>query len=470
MTKIKPFMDEQFLLRSETAQMLFHEHAKNLPIIDYHCHLVPKMIADDYQFHSITELWLGGDHYKWRAERTNGVDERYITGDASDWEKFEKWAETVPYTFRNPLYHWTHLELKTCFGITEPLNPASAKRIYDECNAKLSSKDFSARGLMRRYHVETVCTTDDPIDSLEYHKAIKESGFEIKVLPTWRPDKAMAVGDPVTYRAYVERLGEVSGISISTYSDLMDALKKRHDFFASVGCKLADHGLNNFPWAVCSSQEADQLFQKVLGGTALSNEEIEKLQTVILLDLTRMNAEKDWVQQFHYGAQRNNNTKMFKLLGPDTGYDSIGSYNAAMPMARILDTLNSEDKLAKTILYNLNPTDNYVVATMLGNFQDGSVPGKIQFGSGWWFNDQIDGMEKQMNDLSLLGLLSRFVGMLTDSRSFVSYPRHEYFRRVLCDLLGKDVEDGQIPESELPRVCEMVEDICYYNAKNYFKF
>lgn len=470
MTKIKPFMDEQFLLRSETAQMLFNEHAKNLPIIDYHCHLVPKMIADDYQFHSITELWLGGDHYKWRAERTNGVDERYITGDASDWEKFEKWAETVPYTFRNPLYHWTHLELKTCFGITEPLNPASAKRIYDECNAKLSSKDFSARGLMRRYHVETVCTTDDPIDSLEYHKAIKESGFEIKVLPTWRPDKAMAVGDPVTYRAYVERLGEVSGISISTYSDLMDALKKRHDFFASVGCKLADHGLNNFPWAVCSSQEADQLFQKVLGGTALSNEEIEKLQTVILLDLTRMNAEKDWVQQFHYGAQRNNNTKMFKLLGPDTGYDSIGSYNAAMPMARILDTLNSEDKLAKTILYNLNPTDNYVVATMLGNFQDGSVPGKIQFGSGWWFNDQIDGMEKQMNDLSLLGLLSRFVGMLTDSRSFVSYPRHEYFRRVLCDLLGKDVEDGQIPESELPRVCGMVEDICYYNAKNYFKF
>jgi glucuronate isomerase len=470
MTKIKPFMDEQFLLRSETAQMLFHEHAKNLPIIDYHCHLVPKMIADDYQFHSITELWLGGDHYKWRAERTNGVDERYITGDASDWEKFEKWAETVPYTFRNPLYHWTHLELKTCFGITEPLNPASAKRIYDECNAKLASKDFSARGLMRRYHVETVCTTDDPIDSLEYHKAINESGFEIKVLPTWRPDKAMAVGDPVTYRAYVERLGEVSGISISTYSDLMDALKKRHDFFASVGCKLADHGLNNFPWAVCSSQEADQLFQKVLGGTALSNEEIEKLQTVILLDLTRMNAEKDWVQQFHYGAQRSSNTKMFKLLGPDTGYDSIGSYNAAMPMARILDTLNSEDKLAKTILYNLNPTDNYVVATMLGNFQDGSVPGKIQFGSGWWFNDQIDGMEKQMNDLSLLGLLSRFVGMLTDSRSFVSYPRHEYFRRVLCDLLGKDVEDGQIPESELPRVCGMVEDICYYNAKNYFKF
>ena len=470
MTKIKPFMDEQFLLRTETAQMLFHEHAKKLPIIDYHCHLVPQMIADDYQFKSITELWLGGDHYKWRAERTKGVPERYITGDASDWEKFEKWAETVPYTFRNPLYHWTHLELKTCFGITEPLNPASAKRIYDECNAKLASKDFSARGLMRRYHVETVCTTDDPVDSLEYHQAIKADGFEIKVLPTWRPDKAMAVGDPVAYRAYVERLGEVSDVAISTYSDLMDALKKRHDFFASVGCKLADHGLTNFPWAVCSAEEADQLFRKVLGGTALTKEEIEKLQTAILLDLTRMNAEKDWVQQFHYGAQRNNNTKMFKALGPDTGYDSIASYNSAEPMARILDTLNSEDKLAKTILYNLNPTDNYVVATMLGNFQDGSVPGKIQFGSGWWFNDQIDGMEKQMNDLSLLGLLSRFVGMLTDSRSFVSYPRHEYFRRVLCNLLGNDVEDGQIPESELPRVCAMVEDICYYNAKNYFKF
>ncbi|MCE2616058.1 glucuronate isomerase [Bacteroidaceae bacterium 14-104] len=467
---MKPFMDENFLLQTETARILYHEHAKNMPIIDYHCHLEPKMIAEDYRFRSITELWLGGDHYKWRAERTNGIDEKYITGDASDWEKFEKWAETVPYTLRNPLYHWTHLELKTAFGISKPLNPISAKEIYDACNEKLATKEFSARGLMRHYHVEIVCTTDDPADTLEYHKAIKASGFEIKVLPTWRPDKAMAVGNSKSYRAYIERLSKVSGVNISTYNDLIEALRKRQEYFALQGCKLADHGINYFPWAICSTAETNQLFQRILDGKALNSEEIEKLQTSLLLDFARMNAEKGWVQQFHYGAQRNNNTIMFNALGPDTGYDSILSYNCSQSMARFLDTLNTESRLTKTILYNLNPTDNAVVATMLGNFQDGSFPGKIQFGSGWWFNDQIDGMEKQMNDLSLLGLLSRFVGMLTDSRSFLSYPRHEYFRRVLCNLLGNDIENGLIPESEMPRVYQMVEDISYNNAKNYFNF
>ena len=463
-------MDENFLLQTKTAETLYHEHAKNMPIIDYHCHLDPKMIADDYQFRSITELWLSGDHYKWRAERTNGINEKYITGDANDWEKFEKWAETVPYTLRNPLYHWTHLELKTAFDISEPLNQNSAKRIYDACNEKLATKKYSARGLMRHYHVEVVCTTDDPTDTLEYHQAIKADKFDIKVLPTWRPDKAMAIKNSKIYRAYIDRLSRASGITICTYNDLIEALSQRQDFFAANGCKLADHGIDYFPWAECSALEANFLFQKILGGKELNGEEIEKLQTSLLLDLARMNAEKGWTQQFHYGAQRNNNTIMFKKLGPDTGYDSILSYNCSQAMAHFLDTLNTEGKLTKTILYNLNPTDNAIVATMLGNFQDDSIPGKIQFGSGWWFNDQIDGMEKQMNDLSLFGLLSRFVGMLTDSRSFLSYPRHEYFRRVLCNLLGNDVENGLIPESEMPRVCQMVEDICYNNAKNYFKF
>ena len=470
MNHIKPFMDENFLLRTDTARMLFHEHAQSMPIVDYHCHLVPKMIADDYRFRSITELWLGGDHYKWRAERANGIEERYITGNASDWEKFEKWAATVPYTLRNPLYHWTHLELKTAFGITEPLNPSSARRIYEHCNEQLATEAFSARGLMRHYQVETVCTTDDPVDSLKYHRAIRESGFEIGVLPTWRPDKAMAVGDGKAYREYMEKLSKASGMTISAYPDLLEALRRRQDFFASQGCKLADHGISYFPWTECSEREADGLFRKVLDGEELAKDEIDKLQTALLLDFARMNAERGWTQQFHYGAQRNNNTAMFKKLGPDAGYDSIGTYNCSEAMARFLDRLNSEERLAKTILYNLNPSDNAMVATMTGNFQDGSVPGKIQFGSGWWFNDQIDGMKKQMNDLSLLGLLSRFVGMLTDSRSFLSYSRHEYFRRVLCNLLGDDVENGLIPESELPRVCRMVEDISYYNAKNYFNF
>ncbi len=472
---MKAFMDENFLLQTQTAQRLYHEHAAPMPIIDYHCHLSPKMIADDHRFSSITELWLGGDHYKWRAMRSNGVAERFCTGtgtDTSDWEKFEKWAETVPYTLRNPLYHWTHLELKTAFGIDRILNPTTARDIYEACNDKvLHDPDFTARGLMRKYHVETVCTTDDPIDSLEHHRRIRESGFEIKVLPAWRPDKAMAVERGADFRAYVERLAEVSGVNITRFDDLLDALQKRHDFFAENGCRLSDHGLEEFYAEDYSDAEIERIFETAMtNGRELSREEIRKFKTCMLVRFAEMDYEADWTQQYHYGAIRDNNTKMFRLLGPDTGFDSIGQFNTAKAMSRFLDRLASEDRLTRTIIYNLNPADNEVVATMLGNFQDGSVPGKIQWGSGWWFLDQKDGMTKQMNALSLLGLLSRFVGMLTDSRSFLSYPRHEYFRRTLCNLLGNDVENGEIPEAEMGRVEQMVEDISYYNAKNYFKF
>ncbi len=468
---MKPFMDENFLLQSETAQKLYHEHAAKMPIIDYHCHLVPKMVADDYRFRSITELWLGGDHYKWRAMRSNGIDERYCTGsDTSDWEKFEKWAETVPYTMRNPLYHWTHLELKTAFGIEKILKPSTAREIFDECNEKLAQPGYTARGFMRRYGVECVCTTDDPIDTLEHHKATRDSGFEIKMLPTWRPDKAMAVEVPADFRAYVEKLGEVSDMNINTFDDMIDALRRRHKFFEEMGCRLSDHGIEEFYAEDYTDGEIRRIFDKVYGGKELSQDEILKFKSAMLVEFGEMDWETGWTQQFHYGAIRNNNTLMFKKLGPDTGFDSIGEFTTAKAMARYLDRLNSAGKLTKTILYNLNPCANEVIATMLGNFQDGSVPGKIQFGSGWWFLDQKDGMEKQMNALSLLGLLSRFVGMLTDSRSFLSYPRHEYFRRTLCNLLGRDIENGEIPASELDFVGQMVENICYNNAKNFFKF
>jgi glucuronate isomerase len=464
-------MDENFLLHSSAAQELYHQHAASMPIIDYHCHLVPQMVASDHRFRSLTEVWLGGDHYKWRAMRTNGIDERFITGtDTSDWEKFEKWAETVPYTMRNPLYHWTHLELKTAFGITRLLSPATARDIYDECNDKLSRPEYSARGMRRRYRVETVCTTDDPIDSLEHHIATRQSGFEVKMLPTWRPDKAMAVEVPADFRAYVERLAEVSGITISTYDDLLDALRRRHDFFAQQGCRLSDHGIEEFYAEAYTEAEIRHIYNKVYGGTALTRDEILKFKSAMLMEFGRMDWEKGWTQQFHYGAIRNNNTRMFRLIGPDTGFDSIGEFNTAKTLSRLLDRLDSEGRLTKTILYNLNPCANEVIATMLGNFQDGTTPGKIQFGSGWWFLDQKDGMERQMNALSLLGLLSRFVGMLTDSRSFLSYPRHEYFRRVLCNLLGRDIENGELPASEMPRIGRMVEDISYNNAKQFFQF
>lgn len=465
---MRNFMDEDFLLYSDTAKYLYHNFAKHNPIIDYHCHLEPKKIADDYKFSSITEIWLGGDHYKWRAMRTNGVDEEYITGKStSDWEKFEKWAETIPYTMRNPLYHWSHLELKTAFGIDKLLSPKTAREIFDECNAKLATPDYTARKFMERYNVETVCTTDDPVDTLEYHKIVAESGFKVKVLPTWRPDKAMAVESAVNFRSYVEKLSSVSSVSISTFNDLVDALKNRHDFFASMGCRLSDHGIEEFYAEDYTDAEINAIFNKVYSGKELTNEEILKFKSAMLVVFAEMDNEKGWTQQFHYGAIRNNNTRMFEKLGPDTGFDSIGVFNTSKAMAKFLDRLNTADKLTKTILYNLNPADNEVIGTMIGNFQQGPVAGKIQFGSGWWFLDQKDGMQKQMNCLSVLGLLSRFVGMLTDSRSFLSYPRHEYFRRILCNLIGEDVEKGELPASEIEFLGQMVNDISYNNAKRY---
>lgn len=467
---MKDFMDNNFLLQTPTAEKLYHQHAAKMPIIDYHCHLVPQMVADDYKFKTITEIWLGGDHYKWRAMRTNGVAEKYCTGNASDWEKFEKWAETVPYTMRNPLYHWTHLELKTAFGINKILKPETAREIYEECNEKLQQPEFSARGLMRHYNVEVVCTTDDPVDSLEYHIQTRKSGFEIKMLPTWRPDKAMAVEVPQNFRTYIEQLSKVSGINISGYSDMIEALRQRHDFFAEQGCKLSDHGIEEFYAEDYTDAEIKSIFNKVYGGSELSQEEIRKFKSAMLIEFGIMDDEKGWTQQFHYGVIRNNNTKMFNSAGPDTGFDSIGEFNTAKSMAKFFDKLNSQDKLTKTIIYNLNPSANEMIATMIGNFQDGVTAGKMQFGSGWWFLDQKDGMEKQMNALSVLGLLSRFVGMLTDSRSFLSYPRHEYFRRTLCNLVGHDVENGELPVSEMERITQMIEDISYNNAKNFFNF
>lgn len=467
---MKTFMDKDFLLSTTTAQELYHNHAAKMPLIDYHCHLVPQMVAEDHQFRSLTELWLNGDHYKWRAMRTNGVEEQFCTGDTSDWEKFEKWAETVPYTMRNPLYHWTHLELKTAFGIDKVLNPKTAREIYDACNEKLKSPEYSARGLMRHYNVEVVCTTDDPIDSLIYHQQTRESGFEIKMLPTWRPDKAMAIEDPASFRTYIETLSDVSSIQITSFEDLIAALRKRHDFFAANGCRLSDHGIEEFYAEDYTEAEIDLIFRKAYTGVNPTQEEILKFRSAMLVIFAEMDWEKGWTQQFHYGPLRNNNTKMLQKVGPDTGFDSIGEQNTAKAMSKFLDRLNTADKLTKTILYNINPCANEMIATMIGNFQDGSMPGKLQFGSGWWFLDQKEGMQKQMNTLSSLGLLSRFVGMLTDSRSFLSYPRHEYFRRTLCNLIGTDVDNGELPASEMDFIRQMVENICYYNAKQYFAF
>jgi len=468
---MKNFLDENFLLQTETAKILYHEHASKMPIIDYHCHLIPSMVANDHQFKTLTEAWLGGDHYKWRAMRTNGIDEKYCTGkDTTDWEKFEKWAETVPNTMRNPLYHWTHLELKTAFGIDKLLSPATAREIYDECTAKLQTPEYSARNLMRKYKVEVVCTTDDPVDTLEHHIKTKKDGFEIKMLPTWRPDKAMAVENSANFRAYVEQLAKAAGVSISTFDEMIVALHKRQDFFAEVGCKLSDHGIEEFYAEDYTDAEIKAIFNKVFGGHELIHSEVLKFKSAMMVIFAEMDWEKGWTQQFHYGTIRNNNTRLFNQLGPDTGFDSIGTFNTAKALAKFLNRLDSQNKLAKTILYNLNPADNEMIATMIGNFQDGTVAGKIQFGSGWWFLDQKDGMEKQMNSLSVLGLLSRFVGMLTDSRSFLSYPRHEYFRRTLCNLIGNDVENGLLPHQEMEFIGKMVENISYYNAKSFFKF
>ena len=471
---MKKFNDKDFLLETKTAQDLYHNHASKMPIIDYHCHLIPKMVAENKRFDSIAQIWLMGDHYKWRAMRSNGINERFCTGsDTTDWEKFEKWAETVPYTFRNPLYHWTHLELKTAFGIEETLNPLNARSIYDKCNDLIANDPkFTPRGLMEHYNVELVCTTDDPIDSLEYHDVVAaDPTCKTRMIPAWRPDAAMNI-EAATFVDYVKKLEAVSDTSITTFSDMVAALQKRHDFFASKGCKLSDHGIEEFYDEPYTAQEIDAILGKALAGTTPTVGEQRKYKHAFLKEMAVMDYEAGWTQQFHYGAIRNNNTLMFNKLGADTGFDSIGEFTTAKAMSHFLDELNVEGKLTKTILYNLNPCANEVIATMLGNFQDGSCPGKIQWGSGWWFLDQKDGMEKQMNALSVLGLLSRFVGMLTDSRSFLSYPRHEYFRRTLCNLVGNDIENGLIPFEgyEEQRVRQMIEDICYNNAKNYFQF
>lgn len=470
-----PFINDDFMLSSATAKALYHESAEKMPIIDYHCHLSPQQIAENIQFRDITQLWLvdghAGDHYKWRAMRANGVSEDYITGGKhSAWETFEKWAETMPYTMRNPLYHWSHIELQRVFGIDKILSPKTAREIFEECNAKLATPEFRGQALIRRFNVEVVCTTDDPADDLRWHKMIAENPFGTKVLPAWRPDKAMAVENPAVYKAYVERLGEVAGIEIRTYRDLCDALQKRHDFFASMGCSLSDHGLERFHSADYADWEIENIFAKVMAGNVPNEEEADKFKSAFLYDQAVMDAEAGWVQQFHVGAIRNNNGRMFGLVGPDTGYDSIHDHAVAEDGNRFFNRLASEEKLAKTILYCLNPKDNVVMMTTAYNFNDGTVPGKMQFGSGWWFLDQEVGMRRQIDSLSMLGLLSRFVGMLTDSRSFISYPRHEYFRRILCDVLGNDVELGKIPASELDAVHRMVRDISYNNAKNYFKF
>ena len=468
---MKEYINDDFMLQGEVAKKLYHEHAANMPIIDYHCHLNPLHIAADRRFDNLGQLWLEGDHYKWRAMRANGVNEKYCTGkETTDREKFVKWAETVPFTMRNPLYAWTHLELKRVFGISKILNPSTAAEIYEEVTDLLQKPEYSARGLMKKFNVRVVCTTDDPVDSLEHHLALCDEGFEIKVLPTWRPDKAMAVEDPEKFRNYILNLSAASDIAIGSFETLLEALRKRHQFFADAGCRLSDHGIEQFYADDYTEKEIGEIFKRVNSGRNLTWDEISKFKSATLYELALMDFEKGWTQQFHYGAIRNNNSRLFRKLGPDTGFDSLGDFTVAKNLSRFLDSLDNDEKLAKTVLYNLNPRDNELIATMAGNFQDGTVPGKIQFGSGWWFLDQEAGIISQLNSLSLMGLLSRFVGMLTDSRSFVSYPRHEYFRRILCNLLGDDVEKGKIPASEIDFLGRMTEDISYNNAKNFFGF
>lgn len=449
--------------------MLYHEFAKQLPIIDYHNHLMPDQIAADQNFENITQVWLYGDHYKWRAMRANGIDEYYITGGASDFEKFEKWAETVPYTLRNPLYHWTHLELQRYFGIHETLSAANAQKIYDACNAKLQTKEYSVQGLLRMMNVQTLCTTDDPLDTLEYHQQLKNSSCEIKVLPAFRPDKAMNADDVDALNTYIDKLADISGTEIVNYEGYLAALKARHDYFASNGASVSDHGLEQIYAEDYTEAEVRAIFAKIRSKQSLSREENLKFKSAMLFNFALWDHEKGWVQQYHLGALRNNNDRLLTSLGPDTGFDSIGDFVQGKQLAKFLNKLDSGNTLAKTILYNLNPADNELMATMIGNYNDGTVAGKVQWGSAWWFLDQKDGMIKQLNALSNMGLLSRFVGMLTDSRSFLSFPRHEYFRRILCDLFGTDVENGELPNDKA-WLGEVIQAICYHNAKTYFNF
>jgi len=464
---MQKFLDENFLLTGKTAQRLFHEFAKEMPVIDYHCHLPPDQIAGDISFDNITQAWLYGDHYKWRAMRANGIAEEYCTGGATDYEKFEKWAETVPYTLRNPLYHWTHLELQRYFDIHETLHGGNAAAIYGQCSEKLQSKEYSVRRLLEKMKVEVVCTTDDPVDPLTFHQRINASGGGLRVFPAFRPDKAMSTDDPAAFNEYVTKLETASGMEVRNFDQYLQALKKRHDFFAEMGCSVSDHGLDQLYAEEYSSAELQTIFGKLRSGKRPEPLEARQFKSAMLYELALWDWEKGWVQQFHLGALRNNNSRALRNLGPDTGWDSIGDLPQGALLSRFLDRLDTDDRLARTILYNLNPADNELMAAMTGNFNDGSAAGKVQFGAAWWFLDQKDGMIRQINALSNLGLLSRFVGMLTDSRSFLSYPRHEYFRRILCNLFGEEIDGGELP-GDLNWIGKIVQDICYYNAKNYF--
>ena len=464
------FIGPDFMLTNDTAIQLYHDHAEGLPIIDYHCHLDPQTIAENHRFRGITEAWLGGDHYKWRAMRWNGIPEAYITGDKDDYDKFSKWAETVPYTMRNPLYHWTHMELSRLFGIDKTLSPATCSEIYAACNERLATDDFRPQSLMRRCNVRVVCTTDDPADTLEWHERIASSGFEIRVLPTWRPDRLLAVDQPTAFNAYIDRLSAAASTEIGTYDQLMEALHRRHDFFAAHGCRLSDHGLDTFPADNYTESDLRRIFAHIRSGKALNPDEMATFRSGMLTELAAMDAEKGWTQQFHVGPVRNPNSRMFEKLGPDTGYDAIDDKPIAASGFKFLDRLERRNALAKTILYNLNPKDCEVMAAMAGSFNDGSIAGKMQYGAAWWFLDQERGIRRQLDTLSEFGLLGRFVGMLTDSRSFLSYPRHEYFRRILCDQIGADIESGRLPRSEMAFIGTMIEGICYRNAESYFGF
>lgn len=465
----KTFLGDDFLLSGNTAKHLYHEVASKLPIIDYHNHLPPKEIAENRRFENFTQVWLHGDHYKWRAMRALGVDEYYITGNADDEEKFQKWAECVPHTLRNPLYHWTHLELRRYFGINELLNGDNATEIYAEVNSQLQQESHSVLGLLSKMNVEVVCTTDDPLDSLIFHEQHAEQGSEPRMFPAFRPDKAMNVRDTDAFIHYVRNASKAAGFEIKSLPDYLLFLKERHDYFHEHGCRLSDHGLRTIVYINDDRKRARTTFTRLINGENCSAEDLDQLEGYFLLQFGRWDSEKGWVQQFHLGAYRNVNSRMMDRLGPDTGYDSIGDYPQAQGLSHLLDALDQTGELAKTIVYNLNPSDNEVFASMMGNFNDGRVRGKMQFGSGWWYMDQLDGMKRQLNTLSNIGLISTFVGMLTDSRSFLSFPRHEYFRRLLCEVIGKEVDEGLLPNDE-NLLGQLVGNICYHNAKSYFSF
>lgn len=464
---MKPFISENFLLTTKTAEKLFHKYAEDQPIVDFHCHLSPADIANDRKFNNLTQAWLEGDHYKWRAMRTNGVSEAFCTGKETDPDKFTKWAETVPCTVGNPLYHWTHLELSRYFNIYELLSPATAMAVYERASSMLQTSEYSVRSMLKKMKAEIICTTDDPSDNLEHHMRLK--GFEIKVLPTFRPDNILKTEDPEKLKAYFARLEAASGTEIRNFESLIEALDKRHQYFHNMGGRLSDHGLERFYYASFTASDIEKIFRKLLKGDELSEEETEKYRTAAMLEVCRLNHKRGWTQQFHVGAIRNNNLRMFRQLGPDTGWDSIGIPQDARKMSQFLSALDNTDQLGKTILYNLNPADNEMMLTMAGNFNDGTSAAKVQYGPAWWFLDQKSGMEKHLKDLSSLALLRRFVGMVTDSRSFLSYPRHEYFRRLVCNYVGEEVERGLMPNEE-EILKPMIEGISYRNAREFFGF